>query len=314
MKIFLISVIFIFISFNNLLAFHKFLQQGVWSFDLGLDYSSGKSFYDLDGELVNDLKNYDIENPDIEYLEYGFELTFYHIHFGAGYSVSDDLLLYADIPLGIYLHKEKYNDDQYHPNGDPITPDELAGLVKTRPSYSLVQPAYFALGGRYKLTEGTFFSSLKAELRIPPGFDESILNDPDYPFLSDGAFVFLAGGALGVDLNGLKLGGQIDYYFRGEELEDQLSAMFELGLSTVEDTELRGWVRSVSSMAGWDNAYPINPRETPLQEEYINVGFSFEMLINNVFRGTFAYELPLSGKNTYNMGVFMLRFSYLLKS
>lgn len=297
-------LILISITSVNLNAFEKFYRQGTWEASLGIGYTSGKSLFDMESKLQDKLKSEEI--PGKGSLNYHYELTTMRILLAGGYSITDDLIARIKMPIAFYTLDETYDKDSN--NRFPV---DTNNKILKRPSYSLTQLDYFSIGAAYQISKGRFFSSIMSELLIPPGFHKGIFNDPDYDFLSDGALQFIFGARAGIDLNGLKIGGQAEYHFRDEEFSNQLCATIEVALTTVEDTELRGYIKKISNMDSWNSDFLVNPRLTTVQEDILSLGFSFEMIVDKTFIGNFNYELPIAGKNTLNVGGFTIAITYL---
>ena len=287
-------------------AYEMFFAQGTKNFQIGFGYGSGKSLFDLKEKKIDKLHAYEVAGFDS--LAYHYELGSYLINFGFAYSITDRLSAGFSLPLAYNSLEETYDK-----NNDNEYPLDSNKKPLTRKSHSLFQPDYYAISLKYELSKGTFYSSLLSELRVPPGFHYGVFDDKNYDFLSDGSLQFILGGNVGANLDGLRIGAKTMYYFRAEEFTDQLLATVELGLSTVEDTELSVFFTRVVSTESWRNVVVIDPRRSIIQEDISIFGVNFEMLVNNEYIFHFLYKLPLAGKNTLNVGGFYLEFSYLVK-
>lgn len=279
------------LSLENLL-----LKKNDFLVELSFSYFSTGSYYDKDGEQVSW-----ITDPERELApNYTFELSSMNIQAYIEYSFTDEISAYARIPLNSSKLKETYMNDT-----------AINGVREPRAEFTLFQPDYYAVGGRYILDYDELFPFIKAEFRIPPGFYNGILNDPDYNFLSDGAFEFLGtlGGAMHFDKSWIE--AAVTYNYRDEELADQMIFDLEAGLKTVPGTALGVYGRYYQSFGNMDDAPNFNPRHTIIQQDLLKVGALFDIYFDN-FYSRFEYTVNLYGRNTYTGGIFYIRAGFII--
>ncbi|MFP4529581.1 MAG: hypothetical protein ACLFQX_13625 [Candidatus Kapaibacterium sp.] len=267
------------------------------SFRMSLMYNSrqGSSFYNMEGNIKTSLTETDDEGVERDYT---FDFSKYSIGLSAEYRPGKHVSIYTEIPFAFYGLTEKF-----------MMESDLSRQV--RAELSLSRFDYFALGFVHRLYSGKsqIFSVL--ELRIPPGFDESLLNDPDYEFLSDGAFEIYAGSMFRADLDKVRLQTRILYNYRAEEFSDRVIISTSAGLVSVEDTELKVTADIVQSLSSFGDAPAFDPRETVTQSNFVAAGFGFDWLLSEKYLANFSYKVRLSGKNAWNFGTLFLSIGVL---
>lgn len=257
--------------------------------------SNATSFYNLDGNTTFELpdKSLDEEQPERNYI---FQYSAYESGIRAEYAPIENLVIYSEIPIIYHSLTTKADTTIY----DTISYKKITG------EYSLLQPSYYSIGGRYKFYSKLAYLAAMAELRIPPGFHSGIQNDPDYEFLSDGAFELNAGLLLGVKFEKGWLESSFSYFLRGEELVDYIKIHTELGLTTVPGTKLGAELDFIQSLGSFNEAVTFEPRLTTLQENIFQGGFIFQLFITDNFYVDFSYKICLFGKNTSNKSGYLL--------
>ena len=297
MKKTIIILTVILLATTNLFSEIEFYEKNSFHFRLSFSYFNTGSYYDKEGDLISRQTDTSRESaPD-----YTFELSNISVQTFIEYSFTDDISAYFHLPLSYYKLKETYLNDTV-----------TGGSREPRADFSLFQPSFFAIGGKYRLSDDDFMPYAIAEFRIPPGFHQGILDDPDYPFLSDGAFEFL--GTIGSNL-GFKeswLEASVTYNYRAEELRDQLIFYLEGGLKTVPGTRLGVFGTYFQSLGDMDDAPDFNPRMTIIQQDLLQVGAFFDIYFFENFYSKFEYHVNLYGRNTYTGGTFYVRAGIIL--
>ncbi|MFA6570153.1 MAG: hypothetical protein WCT77_02850 [Bacteroidota bacterium] len=286
-----ISILF-FLFLNNCCGETEFRKAGTFDIRLYGGTSSGSSYFDLnEKQMIKMSEKIENETPTKDYT-----VEFSELYFGirAEYSVTDNFTVFGEIPLNSYNLLEKYLADSL-------------GYRSTRGDFSLLQTDYFAIGGRYLLYQKrTAFMAFYLEGRMPHRFYNGIQTDPDYQFLSDGAFELITGAMFGLKLEKMNFESSIFYNIRGEDLVDQYIIHTKAGLSTVPGTELRLTIDFLQSTKSFKNAVPFDPRKTILQENNIKIGFGFNMMIDDAIYADFCYRITPIGKNSWSLGTFYL--------
>jgi hypothetical protein len=293
-----LSTFILFLIFTqSLLGLEKiFMKKNDLLVELTFSYFSTGSFYDKEGNQVSWRNDPERE----ENADYTFELTSLTVQPYIEYKFTDEVSAHIRIPLTRSKLIESYINDS-----------DVSGAREERSNYALFQPDHYAIGGKYILSIDEIYPFFKAEFRIPPGFHKGILNDPDYNFLSDGAFEFLAtiGGSFRFDKTWIET--DITYNYRDEELVDQIIFDLEAGLMTVPNTALGVYGRYYQSLGIMDDAPDFDPRMTIIQQDLLKVGALFDIYFDN-FYSRFEYSVNLYGKNTYTGGIFYLRAGIIL--
>jgi len=262
--------------------------------DLNVEFffgtNSGSSFYDnvnnniiyqYDSAITDSVRNYLFEK-----VTYTFGLRGY-------YKLTDDLILTAEIPVIYSKLTETFEKDSY---GNEVKRAEL----------SLTQPLYYSVGGIYRLLDGKFYTLGSLELRIPPAFYNGVNSNPDYDYLSDGAFESLLGVRFGYNFEKSWLEANVVYNYRDEELVDQVKTRIEGGLRTVKDTYIKGYMDYVFSTKSMKDAEPFNLRTIPLQEEALSIGASLYILITESVYSSFDVSAKMYGTNSWLGGNYLL--------
>lgn len=276
-----ISVLLV-IVLQNAYAENPFRYIKNFNIETYFGLNSGSSFYDWTGDEITSL--YDSTDLDSS-RQYHFEKTDYIFGFRAEYKILDNLLLTGEIPIMFSSLNEKYERDS-------------VGLREERANLSLTQPLYFALGSVYQLTGGSFYSDIGLEIRIPPAFYNGINNNPDYDYLSDGAFESLLSLRAGYSFEKSWIEGNILYNYRDEDFSDIIAAKLEIGSNSVENTYIKGIAEYVLSTTEIPDSSRFDIRRLPLSEEYFRLGASFYILIYDIVGIKLDISAKLFGYNS----------------
>jgi len=280
----------------------EFYKKGTIDVKMFGGKDAGSSFFNLEGKVRTEK-----ELPYNKDKKYIFNLTEYIYGARAEYAVSDNFALSLSIPLNYSKLIEKADTTVISINNQVSPPDTSTETYrKTIGEYSLFQPEYFGIGARYKLYSKKIQAAWLFEGRIPPGFHRGIHDDPDYEFLSDGAFEALTGFSLNVKFKKSWLETAILYNYRDEELSDQFIFHTQFGVSTVPGSKLLGFVNFIQSMDSFEHAVKFDPKETTLQKNLFNLGFMFQLFFSENLYGEFSYKVNLLGKNAWNLGGFLI--------
>jgi len=169
------------------------------TFDLKLfgGKSSGTSFFDLNGEIKFQLP-VQFQNEEQPERNYIFEYSSYQAGIKVEYALYDNWVLFSEIPIVYHSLLQKADTTVYVLTDSASMIYDTISYKREIGDFTLFQPSYYSLGGRYKFYSKLAYMAASAELRIPPGFHDGIQNDPDYEFLSDGALEFHTGIILGI--------------------------------------------------------------------------------------------------------------------
>jgi hypothetical protein len=291
MKNYLIGLIIIlFLLINAAKAENPFKYIKDINIETFFGLNSGSSYFDYSGK--SNLLAYDSTQSDTV-KKYLFEKRDFLFGLRAKYKLSKNILLTAEVPILYSNLIERFEADSF-------------GIKYERADLSLTQPLYYSIGGIFNLLDGNFYTNFNIELRIPPKFYNGVNSNPDYNYLSDGAFESLLGLQAGIDFNESWIEGNLIYNFRDEDLVDQYKAMLEFGIKSIPDTYLAGRAEYVFSALPMAEKSQFNLRQLPLQEDYLNIGFSIYILIKDIIYTNFDISAKMAGTNTWIGGNYKL--------
>jgi hypothetical protein len=319
MKKTLIFILFQFVSVNLYSQLYEIYDKDTTNFEykyeIGLKYEkrAASSYYDKDGESVTELpdQGYQFRDeligilPDDFTRNYSFTIDQHLVELSAKYHINDKWLSYLYLPFTYTTLEEEYVSQYYNTDSAFYNFQNF-----DKNNYSLMQLEYIRLGTSYKLLDGNFNISGIAEVLVPAGFDNSIIND-DNDFLSDNAFEVLTGIDIGLKGKKLSLNIASKYNYRGEELEDRIIFNANLSLSTVEQT-------AIMLLADYYKPFNVNDEiefdilETPLQEEILDLGVGFWIIFEDKYVTEFQYKLRLAGVHTWQTNMFNAIVRYRL--
>jgi hypothetical protein len=270
--------------------------------------STAGSYYDTDGKLIAE-KRMEIQRPDDTVRTRVIETyDFTGIMGGVygEYGLTDDLTVVLDVPVGHFeLTRKNLVSRQF---SDDIVTREQVDTVK-----SLTTVTYYGLGARYRIGQSDkMISSLSAMVHVPPGFSSPIIGNPDYPFLSDGAFEVRGGLELGFPASFGWAGISAMYNWRGEELKDELLVHAEAGFNKVENAFFKVHIDVVQSLSSFKDARNFEPNETQLQENYLSAGASFSLFFSKAWFVDIDYSVRVFGENTWNLSNIILGTGLIL--
>lgn len=180
-------------------------------------------YYNING----DLKRYDTNQTEFNATTFGLTLR---------YGVIENLEVDLDIPVGYYSLTSRYRF----------------------PDRSLLSPSYYGVGATYQIGRGNVNGSISSMVKIPPGFHNSIYDDPEHPsFLSDGYLQVTSTLNFGFTFNETWFKGSAGYNWRDEEPLDEIIYNAEIGISKVEGTGIFVGCNGVVSTG--DVTQPLRP-------------------------------------------------------
>lgn len=259
--------------------------------------STAGSFHDTEGKLIAE-KRFDVQRPDDTVLTRVTETYDFTGILGGvygEYGLTDDLTLLLDVPVGYFeLTRKNLVARQFSEN---IVTREQIDTVK-----SITSVSYYGLGARYRIGQSDkITSSISAMVHVPPGFSSPIINNPAYPFLSDGAFEVRGGLELGFPASFGWAGISAMYNWRDEELKDELLIHAEAGFNKVENAFFKVHVDVVQSMSSFNDVEDFEPNQTQLQENYLAAGASFTLFFSKAWFVDIDYSVRVFGENTWNL-------------
>lgn len=306
----LLVITIISLSYFNAFAETLFYPSNTLDIKLFGSKASSSSYFDLEGKIITEEKDKSVSTDQNE-RKILFNYEDYTLGIKGEYSLTDNLVISLSFPLKYYSLSRRSDstyilyDSSYTPP-QPYTYSQKFNLGDN----SLFQPAYYSIAARYKFYSKKSYSALLFEFRVPPGFHKGIQNDPNYPFLSDGAFETLIGAVIGVKFEKSWLETSFKYNFRGEDLVDYYLIHTEGGITTVKDSKILFFFNFLQSAGSFKNAVKFDPLKTTLQSNSFNAGFLFELFLTENLYTQFSYNLNLLGKNTLNIGWLTITAGY----
>lgn len=273
-------------------------------------WSTAGSYYDNDGNLIAEQPPFETSQPDDTVRQRVRVADEFSAVLGGvygEYGLTDDITAILDVPIGYFELTRKA--DVHTQTSEGITRQGYDTL------YSITAPVYAGIGVRYKVQSSEkMTTSLAAMLKIPPGFSKPIRNNPNYPFLSDGALEFRIGGEVGIPSDFGWVGLHAFYNWRDEELKDELLLHAEAGFNRVENAFFKLHMDLVQSLASFGSDVQFVSRETQLQENYLSAGASFMLFLSKEWFIDADYSVRIFGANTWNLSTFTLGGGMLLPS
>ncbi len=301
-KAFIFAIALIFASqvvFSQPLKVKKPKPKEVPKFELSLDYRMGNAsiYYDDKGNSVSRVSDtlspiYNSDSSKIEsYRKYTFQHTSYSLAPTIKWMPNNEWAITGKIAFSYFTYNEKYAYDSTF-------------VQQKKASYGMFQVEYLSLDADYFLLKDDIKWSIIGGFIMPFGFHNGQMNDPNYNFLSDGAFEVKLGTRLNYVGDGISLTGSAVYNWRDEDLEPLMLYTGKIGLISVPGTELAGYVNYFMPFKDNLKVATFNPRYRALNEETFQVGVSFKMLLDNDMFFQAGYTVNLAGRNTYGAGIF----------
>lgn len=272
---------------------------------LSFSYHTSSAYYNKNGDRVSDL----LDSTTVEGLtrRFTFNLNRYMFDLGIKYFATDKLTLEAKAPLTFYKLDEIFTEFADIEN-QVIYPKEF------RAQLSHTRVDYLGLSASYSLFEGDFINRYFAEVRIPTGQNNGVANDSQ-EFWSDGALEIIPGFVVGAstDKYTIEVGAKYDY--RGEDMTNRVMGNLNFSLHTVPGTKFYGFVEGAYNVGMGNNDIineVFNIRKMPWQDEYLDVGFGFKIIMSQQYIGDFSYRVRLDGRNAWNQSAYFINFGVSL--
>lgn len=290
-------------------------SAGAWTLPKGeifakayVGTSSAESYLDSDGNSITTLETErtygeaPFDTTERRLVDFSFQQIVAGLY--AEYGITDKLTLVADIPFGIFSLDEESDATRVNLDEENNLDTLRAQLDET---FTLSSPVYLGIGARYRIIQREkLVASLSALLRIPPGFSDGIVDNPDYDFLSDGAFEALFGLELGAPTTYGWIGASARYNKRAEDYEDEILLHFEIGFNNIPQAAFKINLDLTQSVASMTDARPFNIRETQLQSNFFAAGAAFSLFLNEHWFIDANYSVRIFGENTWSLNTFVL--------
>lgn len=262
-------------------------------FELSLDYRMGNAsiIYDNNGNSVSRLIDTLAKITDSTFRNYTFQHTNYSLVPTLKWSPNKDWTLTGRLAFTYATYNEKYGYDSNY-------------VQEVKADFSMIQAEYFSVDADYFLLNSDFKWSLLGGFVMPFGFHNGQMNDPNYDFLSDGAFELKLGSRVHYVGDGINLSGSVLYNWRDEDLEPLMIYNARIGIVSVPGTELAGFFNYYMPLKENSEVAEFNPRFRALNEETYQAGVSFKIILDNDMFFQASYTINLGGINTFGTGIF----------
>lgn len=254
------------------------------------------SYLDSSGSSIT---RYQKKIPEYdEPIDYTLNYTIFTIGVKGEYYITPDFHLDVDVPFSFHTLQE--TEEHYR-----IVDSTRYDFDYEPPAYTLYQFDYFAFALNYDLLQTDYiWNRYRIEARIPPGFHKGQFDDPDYDFLSDGAFEMYFQTGIGIITKSTQISTYFAYNIRDEEFSDRIISSTELSFSTVEATRIFLRANFFHSLDK-DNDRPFHPLERPIHGDFFELQPGIIIDFGRIAMEA-DYRVRLFGKNTWESGCFTL--------
>jgi hypothetical protein len=318
MKLILRTIlIFIVLTFSaeTIKAEIKFLGKDTLDLRGSFKFMEGSSMFDVNGDETVEIPMAGQEGEDTP-LTYLFNLSKYTLDLAADFYLTDNLIISAGIPFSAIRYYEEYDSLQkaLQWNDNTSKYDTVSYRQRTPGvEYSLFQSDYYTLGAKYVFYKKKGYAALSADMRIPHNFENYSLDTNNKDFVYGSSYNYLVGLIIGARFNLSYIETSFKYNNRAGDFTDQFIIKAEGAFSKVEETHLRFKALFVMNTGSMKNAIAFDPRKPTLSEEYIELGVDFRIALSANFYTEIGYTKVLYGKNTWNIGEFLVSAGFLLK-
>ncbi len=297
---------FIHISYGKL----NYLSKGKWRINTDFNYNTSSSIFNLNSdEKIFGRDTFNIIIPDsIAYryiLKHSFELKEYIFSPKLEYAISNNFLVFLEIPLIWQSMSNVYENDT---NRNSPT----FGRQVTRAEYSTFYPDYYGLGGSFEFGKGILSSSFLFGMKVPATLENGYQQDTTNNFYIYNAYQFYLGLISGMNFEKGFLELETSYLYRSGDFGNLFHIKFEGGFTSVPNTALKGIVIYNINLSDFDGAQPVNPRFTTMREDVLDVGAAFEANVSDNVQLEFSYLITLGLTNTLKYGNLILKTSIVL--
>jgi hypothetical protein len=293
----------------------KFLGKDTLDLRGSFRYLEGSGFFDLEGNETLQIDLPDQEGED-DPLKYRYNLDKFTLDLSADFYLTDDLILSAEIPFSVISYNEKfdtlikgvqynYNTSQY----DTVFQKESIAGYQT----SSLQADFYNLGAKYVFYKKRAYAALSLDARIPHNFETYTPDTSNKEFEYGSSYEYLMGMIIGARFGESFFETAFKYNMRAGDFSDQMIIKVEGGFSKEPGTHLRFKTLFVMNTSPMKEAVPFHPRKPTLSEDVLLLGLDLRLALSGSLYTEVGYNKVLWGKNTWNVGEFVLSFGFLLK-
>jgi hypothetical protein len=238
-------------------------------------------------------------NPGITRF-YTFDLKRYSFDFNLKYFMTKNISLQAQAPITIYNLKETYRE--FIDNVNQIVYEK-----ELKDEFTHTRIDYIGLTANYALFDDSFINKYFMEVRIPTGNHDGVFTD-NREFWSDGALEISPGFLVGTSSDKATVEFGARYNYRAEDMTDRLIGNLNFALHTVPGTRFYGTIEGAYNINGENDNEVFDIRKMPWQDEYLDAGFGFKIVILQKYVGDFSYKIRLDGRNSWNQATYFITF------
>jgi|GEM_PF-3438910 len=280
-------------------------------------FSSG-GYYNSDGSII-------IENPRMFYTydtlgvkkdsiqgKYTFDNNWAIYEIGAEYQLDSNLSFDAQIPIyhRTFKEQESYKRNVIGNNGQIQYVEDVK--LQTSPQFSRLDLYALRLNTKFVLSDNRLKSSLRMGVTIPFGGESGTELTASNPFLNDGFTSFYVQSHLHYYLfSDIGLATGFGYTMNGENISNYYNAEIAITYNKVESSSLMAFAKW-QAPTSQNTLTNFNIREFPNQEQFISAGVGFNFKQKGKFTVDVLYQHRISGKNTWNYGLFSVLFGLYL--
>ena len=270
------------------------IQAGDYKFRFGamFEYSDATGVFSLKSDNNNEFKI----NPETTIKKMSY--TDYYLNLNADYFFNK-----YSIQLDLPIHSLKLSYQSLQETYDSSTANY---------KYSLSQIDYLGLSAKYSIIDEKSVYTPILDVKIPLRFEKSIYNLNNYDFYYAGAFEALIGAKVKRYFKDISLTSSFFYNYRALELKDQVLLNLALDYSKVENTSIGAFINTATSLSSYKNSGELNPRYVSNQEDFVDIGLRFSMILSESLMSDFSYRARFFGKKTLYKNTFNFKLDYYL--
>lgn len=280
-------------------------------------YNSG-GYYNSDGKIITEnprmLFTYDSLGAKKDSIlgRYTFENNWDIYEIGAEYQLDSNLSFEAQIPIyhRTFNEKESYKRNIYDQNGQIVYVEDVK--LQSSPQFSRIDIFALRFNTKYILSDDRLKSNIKAGFVIPFGGEKGTTLTPNNPFLNDGfTSLFVQSNLHYTLISDIGLAAGFGYTLNGENISNYYNADIAITYNKVESSTLIAFAEWQAPTSN-TTITSFNIREYPTQEQFLSAGAGFNFKQKGKFSVDILYQHRISGKNTWNYGLFSVLFGLYL--
>lgn len=280
-------------------------------------YTSG-GFYNSEGKIITEsprmLFTYDSLGGKKDSIlgRYTFDNNWDIYEIGAEYQLDSNLTLEAQIPIyhRTFKEQESYKRNIYDQNGQVVYVEDVK--LQSSPQFSRTDIYALRLNSKYIISTNRLKSDIKVGLIIPFGGQKGTALTASNPFLNDGfTSLFVQSNIHYLLFSDIGVATGFGYTMNGENISNYYNAEIAITYNKVESSSLMAFAKWQAPTSNTIQTN-FNVREFPTQELFLSAGVGFNFKQKGKFSVDITYQHRISGKNTWNYGLFSVLFGLYL--